>query len=378
MASADRQTADRLMAELADQPYAFDFYAAVRLLQSNFGSHERIGYSSSPDKDPVRFAQSPALDFAASTLEALRRKVVFQCPECNKMVTIAPPDLGVKVGCPVCHKDVVIPESAVVLPPVFYSRHFGLFGPHGPLPLCLTEYARDRIFHHGDATFASFCNIFHHRMASFFFRAWADAHKTVDLDRIEDEHWSQFVGSLVGLGMASLHDCDSVPDHAKMNYAGRLVQQNRNAEGLAAILQDFFGIRTEVQTFVGRWLKLNARGSRNYSCRLGQSPETGSLGSNLIVGSQFWTCQLHFRLRLGPMKLADMERLLPTGNSFKRLRDWVRHYVGDELTWDAQLVLAKDEVPKTQLGKAGRLGWTTWLHSKPFVSDAEDLILNPN
>ena len=341
MASPDRQTANSLIAELSDQPYAYDFYAAVRLLQSRFRSHERIGYSSSPDQDPVRFAQSPALDFAPATLEAFRQKDPSR-------------------------------------PPVMYSRHFGLFGPNGPLPLCLTEYARDRIFHHGDATFAAFCNIFHHRLLSFFFRAWADAQKTVDYDRIEDEHWSQFVGSLVGFGMESLHDRDSVPDHAKLNYAGRLIQQNRNAEGLAAILQDFFGIYTEVQTFIGRWLTLNSRGSRNYSCQLGQSPDTGLLGSNLIVGSRFWTCQLHFRLRLGPMKFSDLERLLPTGSSFKRLRDWVRCYIGDELTWDAQLVLDKKEVPKTQLGKAGLLGWTTWLKTKPFENDAEDLILNPN
>jgi len=39
-------------------------------------------------------------------------------------------------------------------------------------------------------------------------------------------------------------------------------------------------------------------------------------------------------------------------------------------------VLAKEEIPGVQLGKAGQLGWTTWLKTKPFVRDAEDLILN--
>ena len=341
MARPDRQTADHLIAQLTDQPHAFDFYAAVRLLQSNFFAHARIGYSSSPDQDPIRFAQSPALDFAPSTLEAMRQKDPAR-------------------------------------PPVMYSRHFGLFGPHGPLPLCLTEFARDRVFHHGDATFVAFCNLFHHRLISFFFRAWADAQKTVDFDRIDDENWSQYVGSLVGLGMASLHGRDSVPDHAKLNYSGRLIQQNRNAEGLAAILQDFFGIPTEVESFVGRWLNLDLGRNQNYSCRLGLSLDTGTLGCNLIVGAKFWTCQLHFRLRMGPMKLVDLERLLPGGSSFQRLRDWVRYYIGDELTWDAQLLLDKAEVPKIQLGRAGRLGWTTWLKTRPFTHHAEDLVLHPN
>jgi type VI secretion system protein ImpH len=335
MAAPNGQQTDSLIAELAEKPYAFDFYAVVRLLQSRFPSYPRIGHSWSPQQDPVRFAQSPALDFAPATLEAMRRKDPSR-------------------------------------PPVIYSRQFGLFGPNGPLPLCLTEYARERILHHGDPTFAAFCNVFHHRLACFFFRAWADAQKTVDFDRPKDQHWSHFVGSLIGLGMDSLLERDSVPDRAKLYFAGRLAQQNRNAEGLEAIVHDFFGVPTQVDTFVGRWLKLPA-GS---VCKLGMTRSAGSLGVNAIVGSRFWTCQLHFRLRLGPMSLSEYERLLPTGGSFKRLCDWVRQYVGDQFSWDATMVLAKDEVPKIQIGKAGRLGWTTWLKTKPFERDAEDLVLS--
>jgi type VI secretion system protein ImpH len=256
-------------------------------------------------------------------------------------------------------------------PPVFYSRHFGLFGSNGPLPLCFTEFARERIQHHGDTTFAAFCNVFHHRLLSFFFRAWADAQKTVDFDRPTDQHWAQFVGGLIGIGMDSLLNRDSVPDRAKLFFAGRLVQRTRNAEGLEAIIGDFFRLRTEVQTFRGRWLNLPA-GSE---CHLGETPSTGTLGRNTIVGARVWTCQMHFRLRLGPMNFKEFERMLPNGPSFQRLCDWVREYVGEEYSWDVQLVLARHEVPAIQMGKAGRLGWTTWLKTKPFERDAEDLIL---
>lgn len=337
MANPDGQTTDPLIAQLTAQPFAFDFYAAVRLLQSRFPNQPRIGHSGSLAQDPVRFAQSPALDFAPSILEAVKSKDPSR-------------------------------------PPVIYSRHFGLFGTNGPLPLCLTEYARDRIFHHGDVTFTEFCNVFHHRLLSFFFRAWADGRKTVDFDRSEDQCWPQFVGSLVGLGLKSLQDRDSVPDRAKLFLAGRLVQQSRNAEGLESIIQDFFAVQTQVQTFVGSWMRLPA----SSVCKLGDSRETGCLGSSVIAGSRIWNCQMHFRLRMGPMKLADLERLLPTGASFKRLRDWIQLYVGEEFTWDAQLVLAREEIPAVQLGKAGRLGWTTWLKTKPFERDADSLILSGN
>jgi len=335
MANPDGQTTDSLIEQLKQNPFAFDFYAAVRLLQCRFPNHPRIGCSESPAQDPVRFAQSPTLEFAPATLEAVRQKQPGR-------------------------------------PPVVYSRHFGLFGPNGPLPLCLTAYARERIMHHGDVTFVEFCNVFHHRLASFFFRSWANGQKTVDFDRPQRRCWPEYIGSLVGLGMVSLRGRDHVPDNAKLYLSSRLVSQNRTAEGLEAIVQEFFGVPTEVHPFVGKWLRLPP----DSVCQLGDSPATGSLGATLIAGSKIWNCQMHFRLRLGPMKLADLERFLPTGEAFQRLRDWIRLYLGEELSWDAQLVLAREEVPAVQLGQGGRLGWTTWLKTKPLAQDAEDIILN--
>ena len=336
MATTDGKTTPAVMAELAADPHAFDFYAAVRLIQTAYPRHQRVGYSSDPREDPVRFAQSPALDFAPATLEAFRAKDTQR-------------------------------------PPVLYSRHFGLFGPNGPLPLCLTEYARDRILHHGDPTFTAFCNVFHHRLLSFFYRAWADARKTVDYDRPEDAHWPRCLASVIGLGAGSFAGRDEVPDAAKFFYSGRLAQQNRNAEGLEAIIQDFFGLPTRIETFVGHWLPLSPDGQ----CRFDGSPAARQLGQTAIVGARVWDCQMYFRLHMGPLKLAEFERLLPTGTAFKRLRDWIRLYTNDEFLWDLQLVLAKEEVPAVQLGRAGRLGWTTWLKTQPFDHDVADLVLKP-
>jgi type VI secretion system protein ImpH len=335
-----------LIAKLAEEPFAHDFYAAVRRLQSHFSSLPRIGHSRKLNEDPLRFAQNPGLEFAPSTLEKLERKDPAR-------------------------------------PPVLYSRHFGLFGPNGPLPLCLTEYALERMTLPGtrrDPTFVAFCNVFHHRLLSFFFRAWADAQKTVDFDRPSDQHWAQFFGSLVGLGVESRVESKGVPDRATLYFSGRLVQRTRNADGLEAIVQDFFGIPTRLNTFVGRWLNLPPVSC----CKLGATRESGILGATVIIGSRFWTCQLHFRLRMGPMKLAEYERMLPAderplpaGASFRRLCDWVRFFTSEQYSWDVQLVLAKEEVPATQMGKAGRLGRTTWLKTMPFKHDADDLVLAP-
>src|SRR5436189_6337567 len=76
--------------------------------------------------------------------------------------------------------------------------------------------------------------------------------------------------------------------------------------------------------------------------------------------------------------LLEKKNMLHLGPSFRRLCDWIRQYAGEHYSWDVQLVLAKDEVPVIQIGKAGRLGWTTWLKSKPFERDAEDLVMSPS
>ena len=43
-------------------------------------------------------------------------------------------------------------------------------------------------------------------------------------------------------------------------------------------------------------------------------------------------------------------RMLPGGDSLVRLKDWARNYIGDELVWDLQLILKKEEVPAASLG----------------------------
>jgi type VI secretion system protein ImpH len=336
MAGADGQTPNNLIDELAENPFAFDFFRAIRLLENSRPDLPRIGFSNSPSEDPIRFCQRPSLAFAPSTLEALEKRADDQVPK-------------------------------------LFVRSFGLFGPNGPLPPHLTEYAFEREYNERDRTFAAFADIFHHRLISFFYRAWAANQKSVDLDRSEGGRFATFIGSFFGVGMESLQNQDAVSDLSKLYFSGRLSCQTRNAEGLEAILGSYFEIKTEIVTFVGHWSRLPG-GS---VCRLGSSPETGCMGVNIIVGSHFFEAQLNFRIRLGPMSFSEYERMLPQGASFNRLRYWVRNYCGEHFFWDVQLVLRAGEVPEIKLGGAGRLGWTTWLKSMPFTRDADELILIP-
>jgi type VI secretion system protein ImpH len=338
MAGTDRTTADRvaLFAALEDRPYEFDFYQALRRLDALFPEHPRLGRSLRPADDVIRLTQDPSMAFAPATLSALRRAGGQRKPR-----------LAVAFG--------------------------GMFGPQGPLPLHLTEYARDRIINSGDPTFARFLDIFHHRMLSLVYRAWADAQPTVQFDRPQDDRFQAYVGSLIGLGQESLSGRDAMPELAKRFFAGRLVCHARNADGLQAILSDFFRLPMRLVEFVGRWLRL----PDDCRCVLAGGMETGQLGYSATIGEQVWDCQTKFRIVAGPMSLPDYMRLLPGGTSLSRLEAIVKNYVGLELDWELHLVLKQAEVPQTQLGSLGQLGWTTWLVSQPPMRDADDLVLSP-
>jgi type VI secretion system protein ImpH len=323
------------LAELHRDPSAFDFYTALRLVERAHRDKPRIGQSRRPSDDPVRLAQRPSLAFAPATIASFDRT---NGPGSERMEVL----------------------------------FFGLFGPNGPLPLHLTEYARDRERQHSDPTFGRFADVFHHRLLSLFYRAWASAQPTVEFDRPENDRFAAHTGSLFGLGAPDPTGSAAVCDLTRLYYAGRLASPNRNAEGLRAILAEHLGVAAAIEELVGEWLTL----PEESRLRLGESAATGTLGRTATIGAAIWECRHRFRVVLGPLDLATYRRLLPGGDLHAALAELVETWVGRELAWDVRLILEAEEVPRTVLGKR-RLGWTTWLGDRHSDAAADDLVLAP-
>jgi type VI secretion system protein ImpH len=112
-------------------------------------------------------------------------------------------------------------------------------------------------------------------------------------------------------------------------------------------------------------------------CRLGETPQTGSLGRTAVAGAWVWSAQHRFAIVLGALGYADYQRFLPGQASLAQLTAMVRSYVGDSLGWELRLVLTRGEVPPLRLGAQGRLGWTTWLPGGRFEYDPSDLVFEP-
>src|SRR5437773_12086233 len=93
---------------LARAAYQFDFFQVMRRLECAFREKPRLGEAARPADEPLRLGQEASMIFAPAPLAGLR-------------------------------------PSRTGGPPWLLVNFSGLLGPNGPLPLHLTEYARDRL-----------------------------------------------------------------------------------------------------------------------------------------------------------------------------------------------------------------------------------------
>ena len=326
---------DDFFRQLQEKPFTQDFYGALRQLENLFRDKPRTGTAARPQDEPVRFAQEPSLGFAPSAISAFE-------------------------------------PADSVRPPRLYQRFFGLLGPNGALPLHLTEFTRERIIHHRDRTLARFLDVFHHRFTALFYRAWAQAQPTVSFDRRRDDRFSDYVGSLVGIGTPQVQQRDAAGDQVKLFFSGWFSRQVRSADGLASILHGFLQLPVRLESFVGHWMPL----PESERTRLGTIGSGSQLGIGAVIGSRVWDRQHKIRLHIGPLTLAQYETLLPTGSSLEGVLALVRQYLCHEFEWDLRPTLRSEEVPATRLGQYGRLGWTTWIGNYRKDIPASDLTLD--
>ena len=317
---------------LKDDPEGHHIFLALRILEAEFADKPRLGQSRRPGEDPVRLGQEARMAFPPSTIRSF-----------------IPP--GAKPGS-------------------LINRFFGFFGPHGPLPIHMTEHARERQINNRDSTFVAFANMLTHRAMSLLYRAWVTGQPAVDFDRGADTQFERHIAALGGHHGDGMRQRDAMPDLAKRHYAGILSGGTKNTEGLMAILSGFFDAPVQIEEFIGSWLELEP----DDKWELGKG---GALGQTTSIGSQVWSRNAKFRLIVGPLSLAEYERLLPGNPSMDKLAGVVRNYVGDALDYDVNIVLRAQDVPAAQLGADTRLGQTSWIGTRPSGEDADDLYLEP-
>lgn len=323
---------------LSDDACSFEFFQAVALLQRlRMNDRQPVGQFSKPEDEAVHFRVHNTLSFPASQIQSI--------------------DLSEKG------------------PAKMKVNFMGLTGPNGVLPYAYTELILERL-KAKDRAMQDFLDIFHHRIISFFYRAW-EKHRFPATFYRGDDSFTHHLLDLIGLGTPGLRDRQSVPDSALLHYTALVGANARSAEALETILQGYFEVPVEVEQFAGAWYRLDP----SSQCAMDDDDDdSAKLGFGVVVGNEIWDQQSHVGVRLGPLTLEQYNSFLPEGPAHEPLKSLLKFFSNDELDFDVRLILAREEVPQCEMGAEGsagpRLGWVSWMKSAPLEHHPGDTILS--
>lgn len=324
--------------ELFDEPFQFEFFQAVRMLEKVYPERRAVGREASVIQEVVRFRSRLALDFPASEIHELQE---------------------------------ITSENTDEQRLEMFVNFMGMIGVSGVMPTHYTELAMERR-RYQDTSMWAFMDMFTHRAVSLFFRAWEKYRFPVGYERGKDD-FTEFLFDFAGLGTEGMRGRMALADESLLPYSGLIAQKPHSAIALGNILSDYFRIQAKIEQFFGQWLELDTESITT----LGQA--NSSLGTSAIIGTRIWEQQSKFRVRLGAMSFKEFQDFLPTGAAHKSLKSIIRFMVGLEFDFDVQLILLAKQVPSTILTTRAKrrpmLGWTSFLKTKPFVKDDEQVIM---
>lgn len=323
------QTA-KLLNHVNTRPHRYDYFSLLRQLESvHQALYGKLGKAVSPKQEKIRVVQEPSLTFQAQSIQS---------------VQVFPSHIEISLN------------------------GFGLFGTHAPLPLYLTEYAYERKHQYGDGSWVGFANIFQHRLAILFYRAWANAQSITALDKGADDGFGRFIASFNGFNYPlNFKQPESIHPYTLRYFAGLLMHQGRSAANFQDLLSRYFAVPVRICSNTGCWI--NAPLSEQTAVGHCSLP----LGEGLLLGSRLYDVSSSFRIVVGPLDLAGYRSFFKGRTNAKRLTEWVQAFVGIEYEWDVQPVLAQEEVPLFQLNGKNQLGLTIWLGA--VKQDADDLTI---
>jgi len=319
---------------LYSEPYRFDFFQAVTILERLHAGAHSPGAGADAEKEAVRFHSRVGLDFPASDVQQL-----------------TPP---LKPGQP---SDMTV-------------NFLGLAGAFGPVTPPETELILERI-RSKDFAMRDFLDIFNHRLVSMMYQV-RRLHN-IPLTTRSPEHTppARYLYALFGLGAPALRERMGIEDRALLYYSGILAQRPRSASGLECVLSHHFQVYASIRQLIGKWHALDA----SEQTVIGRRGRNQRLGQSVVLGSRVWDQQSAFEVVLGPMSLERYTSFLPghregakSSGAFSKLCALIRFYAGQDYDFTIRFAIRAGQRPKAILGET-RLGWTTWLSTCPLAKN---------
>jgi type VI secretion system protein ImpH len=353
MLATKRRFEPAVIERLFAQPYRFEYFQAVRMLELWLKKH------GAPQDGAVanflRFQNSTSLAFPASQLESLQ-------PEPRDMATDAR-SLGEAL------------KSAQLRYIRITPAFMGFLGNSGTLPAHYTERIAAHALYQKDEGPRAFLDTFSNRALALFYEAWRKYRLELKYQIHGKDEFLPLLLSLAGMHSPSLRrrlsdGGDGVLDESMAYFSTAIRQRPASAVQIARVLSEYFCQSIRIEQFIGAW----------YDVPAGQQTMLGMtnavLGGGAMAGERVWQRDLRMRLVVGPLDLEGYESFLPGGKAARALESMVTMFTGLALEYEVQLVLRAEDVQGARLDderSGGRLGWDSFLVTEAQQHDRSDV-----
>jgi len=353
MRTPQRRFEPSVIARLFEQPYRFQFFQAVRMLELWLKKNglPREGAVASF----LRFQNSLSLNFPASQLEAMDTE---------------PRALA---------RDSAALGEALRRGELKYIRitpaFMGFLGTAGALPAHYTERIAAHALYERDDGPRAFLDTFSNRTLALFYEAWRKYRLELQYEIDGKDRFLPLLLSMAGLGNHALRHRlsdggEGVLDESVGYFAAAMRHRPASAAMIGKVLSDYFGEPINVTQFIGAWYDVPP----TQQTTLGGT--NAQLGMSALVGGRVWQRDLRMRLTVGPLDRAGFDAFLPGGLAARALAKMLTMFTGLTLEYEVHIVLRAPDVDGVTLSEerhGGRLGWDSFLCTAPETRDRDDL-----
>lgn len=367
MSTPKRRRNPGVIQQLLDEPHRFGFFQAVRLLERWYVQRNPAMRVGDVLPSYLRFRNSLSLSFPPGEIAVLTGVD-------KEGVRLIPP-FSYDEAPLSFHIDLL---EKIEITPAF----FGLLGSQGVLPLIYTETIAGREYGERDFAAREFLDIFTNRATALFYSAWKKYRLPFRSERNRSSHYMPPLLALAGLGNAALRNrltgekedgantvvdtAAGVFDESIAFYASAVGHRPVSAVYLQQVLSDYFKVDITIEQFVGKWFTLPVE----------QRTVFGGLnvrlGATAMVGARIWQRDLRMCIRIGALRKNEFTAFLPGGKKAHALEMLLTLLAGVTLEYEVRLILRKDDVVTTALGRGNQLGLSTFMNTRSEQVDRDD------
>jgi type VI secretion system protein ImpH len=338
-----RTTTD-IVAQLKNEPYDFDFYKAISIIEADFYRKQNININLAYEKfkhldDFIQFHSKTSLAMPTANILSIDNMLNEDFPSYGKLNIV--------------------------------TTFLNLAGPFGALPQSMTQTILT-LNKKRDYSLQNFMDIFHHRMLSKLYQIRRKHHTCLDIRPPTHNNFSNMLYAFTGHFTAAPKKFSPIPRKDLLYFSSLFAKKIRSASSLRLLLKELCRTEVDIIQCIGKWFALEE--SDWY--KLGD--KKFKLGDNTVIGQRAWVQTASMKIKIGPVSRKNFLNILPDSHAFTQLVKTINFYTLGRATASISLSIEKKEIKAAKLHRSSppKLGWTSWLSANQPTSFENEIELH--